>query len=139
MIRKASDSDVDRVLEIEGLSFPNPWTRYYFENALSDFFVVYDDGRVQGYLVATCREEERKATILKVAVHPDARNRGIASALVQGALDAFRAKGVQNVDLDVKIVSSGAVKLYEKFGFRIQRMVSIDSDDTSFYIMQREL
>ncbi|MBC7360610.1 MAG: GNAT family N-acetyltransferase [Desulfacinum sp.] len=139
MVRHARETDVDRVLEIETLSFPNPWTRYYLENALSDFFLVYDDGAVRGYLAATCKEKDRKATILKVAVHPEARGRGVASALVQGALDQFREKGIRNVDLDVKIISSGAVKLYEKFGFRIQRMVTINSDDTSFYIMQKDL
>ncbi|SMC16246.1 ribosomal-protein-alanine N-acetyltransferase [Desulfacinum hydrothermale DSM 13146] len=139
MIRHAMEADIDRMEEIETLSFPNPWTRYYLEHALRDFCLVYEEDRVQGYLAATCKEEDGKATILKVAVHPQARGRGVASALVQGALDRFRERGIRNVDLDVKIISSGAVRLYEKFGFRVQRMVTIDSGDTSFYIMKKDL
>lgn len=140
MVREAEVDDLERVADIERLSFPNPWTPYYLENALKDFFLVYDDGeRVQGYLAATCRDEDHKATILKVAVHPEARGRGIASELVQGALEAFHRRGIKNVELDVKIISAGAVHLYEKFGFRIQRMVTIDVDDTSFLVMKKEM
>lgn len=140
MVRHAEFKDLERVAEIERLSFPNPWTPYYLENALKDFFLVYDDGvTVQGYLAATCREEDQKATILKVAVHPEARGRGIASMLVQGALAAFEERGIKNVELDVKIISAGAVHLYEKFGFRIQRMVTVDVDDTSFLVMKKKI
>ena len=139
MIRHAEIRDLERVAEIERLSFPNPWTPYYLENALLDFFLVYDDGEVQGYLAATCRDQDEKATILKVAVHPEARGRGIASALVQGALQAFEDRGIKHVELDVKIISAGAVHLYEKFGFRIQRMVTVDVDDTSFLVMKKEI
>ncbi|MEJ5347057.1 MAG: GNAT family N-acetyltransferase [Desulfosoma sp.] len=140
MVRHAETRDLERVAEIERLSFPNPWTPYYLENALKDFFLVYDDGhQVQGYLAATCRDEDHKAVILKVAVHPEARGQGIASKLVQGALDAFHRRGIKNVELDVKIISAGAVHLYEKFGFRVQRMVTIDVDDTSFLVMKKEI
>ncbi|MGQ9485748.1 MAG: GNAT family N-acetyltransferase [Desulfosoma sp.] len=140
MVRDANSNDLERVAEIERLSFPNPWTPYYLENALKDFFLVYDDGeRVQGYLAATIREQDQKAVILKVAVHPEARGQGIASSLVQGALDAFHQRGIKNVELDVKIISAGAVHLYEKFGFRIQRMVTVDLDDTSFMVMKKEI
>lgn len=140
MVRDANSKDLERVAEIERLSFPNPWTPYYLENALKDFFLVYDDGeRVQGYLAATIRDQDQKAVILKVAVHPEARGRGIASKLVQGALDAFHQRGIKNVELDVKIISAGAVHLYEKFGFRIQRMVTVDLDDTSFLVMKKEI
>lgn len=140
MVRDAKSKDLERVAEIERLAFPNPWTPYYLENALKDFFLVYDDGeRVQGYLAATIRDQDQKAVILKVAVHPEARGRGIASSLVQGALDAFHQRGIKNVELDVKIISAGAVHLYEKFGFRIQRMVTVDLDDTSFLVMKKEI
>lgn len=140
MVRDANTNDLERVAEIERLSFPNPWTPYYLENALKDFFLVYDDGeRVQGYLAAAIRDQDQKAVILKVAVHPEARGQGIASRLVQGALDAFYQRGIKNVELDVKIISAGAVHLYEKFGFRIQRMVTVDLDDTSFLVMKKEI
>jgi ribosomal-protein-alanine N-acetyltransferase len=51
-----------------------------------------------------------------VAVDPDRRRRGIASALIGALLD--RVGPAAPVTLEVRRSNAGAIVLYERFGFR---------------------
>ncbi|MBK1682005.1 N-acetyltransferase [Rhodoferax fermentans] len=59
-----------------------------------------------------------KATLFGMYVAPQARQRGLGSALVQAALDCARARpGIQLVQLTVTEGNQAAQALYERFGF----------------------
>jgi len=59
------------------------------------------------------------AFIKDLAVHPRARRRGIAEALLRTAFWEFRRRGAKHVDLKVQIDNpTGAVRLYKKLGMR---------------------
>jgi len=74
---------------------------------------------------------------MRIAVHPDHQGRGLASRLITAALDKFQQMGLKCVELDVDIVKNGAIKLYEKFGFKIMRVATVNYDeDTCFLIMK---
>ncbi len=53
-----------------------------------------------------------------VAVHPDWQERGIASVLIQAALEAISARGGRWVGLEVQADNQVARRLYERLGFR---------------------
>jgi ribosomal protein S18 acetylase RimI-like enzyme len=55
---------------------------------------------------------------LNVAVDPDLQGRGVATALVQAGLAAMRDLGVTEVRLEVRPWNRGALRLYEKTGWR---------------------
>jgi hypothetical protein len=42
VIRSATEKDLDRVLEIDRLSFPAPWTHHCFKLVLKDIFFVIE-------------------------------------------------------------------------------------------------
>lgn len=128
-IRPARREDLPRVLEIEALSFPLPWTEGYFAAALKNIFLVCEEAGVSGFLVALADASTRKASILKVAVHPESRRRGVGSRLMQAALDRLWELGMRQVELDVKIIRPEALKFYEKFGFQTIRVIPHDPDD----------
>jgi GNAT superfamily N-acetyltransferase len=74
-----------------------------------------------GFVAVSMIEEDaaRAGEIVIVAVHPDHQGAGIGAALVQHALDAITAEGV-----DLAVVATGgdpghapARALYERFGF----------------------
>jgi ribosomal protein S18 acetylase RimI-like enzyme len=58
------------------------------------------------------------AQLLNVAVDPDLQGRGVATALVQAGLAAMRDLGVTEVRLEVRPWNRGALRLYEKTGWR---------------------
>jgi len=139
VIRAAHPSDMPQILEIEDECFPKQWNESQFCPALQDLFLVYEeDDQVQGFIIACSCEVARRAVIMRVAVHPRAQGRGIASQLLGQALNQLREKNIATVELDVEIPKTEAKRLYEKFGFKTLKVVHVDADyeNDAFYLMQ---
>jgi len=143
-LRSATESDLNGILEIERLSFPirKQWDRSDFQEALRDLFLVSGEKEISGFLIACCRENERRAVIMRIAVHPDYRGRGIATILIEEAIDKIREMDIREVELEVEIVKRGAIQLYEALGFKIARGIpmsdnnTMDDENGSFYLMK---
>jgi ribosomal-protein-alanine N-acetyltransferase len=148
VIRSATEKDLDRVLEIDRLSFPAPWTHHCFKLVLKDFFfvieqkvLVIEQNEIIGYIVVCLCDLGLRAEILRIAVHPDHRGKGIAKALIETCLQTFSKENIQSVELEVNTANRSAVKLYEKFGFKIKRIATFmaDQDFHIFYVMKLKL
>jgi ribosomal-protein-alanine N-acetyltransferase len=139
-IRSATEMDMDRILEIERLSFVDQWKYDHFKGALKELFFVYEEKEILGFLIACCCGMANRAIIMRVAVHPDHRGKGIATLLLKTALDKLKQRGIGEVEIDVDIGKTGAFKLYENCGFRQMRLVTmnytLNSDNESFYMMK---
>lgn len=59
-----------------------------------------------------------EARILSIAVAPEMRGRGIATRLLNHALDRFRSRGVERVRLEVRPWNRSAVHIYTRLGFK---------------------
>ena len=141
VIRSATEKDLDRVLEIDRLSFPTPWTHHCYKLVLKDIFLVIEQKEITGYIVACLCDLGLRAEILRIAVHPDHRNKGIAIELIEAILLIFSKEYVESVELEVNTANRSAVKLYEKFGFKIKRIATFlaDQDFHIFYVMKLKL
>ena len=143
-IRFATEGDLNGILEIERLSFPigKQWDRGDFQQVLRDLFLVTGEKELSGFLIACCRENERKAVILRIAVRPEYRGRGIATMLIEEAIEIIREMDIREVELEVDIVKRGAVQLYEAVGFKIARGIpmidnnTMDDENGSYYLMK---
>ena len=133
VVRSATEKDLERVLDIDRLSFPTPWTHHCFKIALKDIFFVIEQKEIMGYLVACLCDLGLRAEILRIAVCPDHRGKGIAKELIEASLLIFSEENVESVKLDVNSANRGAVKLYEKFGFKIKQIFT-SLDDQDFHI-----
>ena len=138
--RLANQNDIDKVLEIENLSFLQPWDYHIFKLALNDIFLVFDEQDILGYSIAVCCSKNIRATIMKMAVHPEHRRKGIATALLNRVLDILKKREIVDVCLNVEIIRKPAIALYEKFGFKIVQTIHLDYEDDladdAFYIMK---
>lgn len=140
-IRSATEEDFVRVMEIDRLSFSAPWIENFFKSALKDIFLVLEkEGEIVGYVITCVCHDLEKAVILRIAVHPDHRGQGDAVVLIRKCLDMLVQRDIGMVELDVELISRGAIKLYEKLGFKIANIIVFPSDFTSngetFYIMR---
>ncbi|MBN2202157.1 ribosomal protein S18-alanine N-acetyltransferase [bacterium] len=117
IVRRMMPDDLNRVLEIENLSFSMPWSRAGFEAELAKPYgrslVFAEDGRVFGYLIAWRVEEDLH--IANLAVHPEHRRQGIAEKLLRHCLEADGDAAWAG--LEVRVSNAAALTLYRKFGF----------------------
>ena len=111
---------LDQVEEIEKACFADPWSRKIFEDSLSDinttnWVAEAPDGTVLGYISFTAVLDE--ADVNNLAVRPDCRRQGVASALL-AALDRHgRARNLARLFLEVRPSNNNALMLYKKFGY----------------------
>lgn len=122
-LRPARADDVDRVAEIEAVSFPCPWSKRMIQKEIvsggrTRFTVAISpsSGEVLGYISYSTTPEE--IHILTLATDPKHRRQGIARALLSACLDAGRAQGATIAHLEVRESNVAAVNLYNRLGFR---------------------
>ena len=115
--------DLEQILEIENSSFLSPWSQRLFqeelENPLSRVFLLKRPGgeklTVMGYICLWLVSDE--AHILKIAVRPSARRKGVASMLLQFALDYSCRRNIVKAVLEVREHNHPARCFYSKCGF----------------------
>ena len=141
IIRSATQEDLNRVLEIDRLSFPAPWTPHRLKIALKDIFFVIEQKEIIGYLVACICDLGIRAEILRIAVHPDHRGKGVAKELLEASLRIFSKNYIVEVGLYVNSANRTAEKLYERLGFKITKNFTFldDQDFHIFHEMKLEL
>ncbi len=113
-------SHIDQIAQLERDCFSTPWTQAMLEEALfnpqTSFIVAEDgEGNILGYAGLHAVLDE--GYIDNIAVHPDARRHGVASAL----LDVYCRFGAANLaflTLEVRASNAPAIGLYEKYGFQ---------------------
>ena len=111
---------VAELARLEQLCFSEPWSEAGLAAELNNetaFFRVAEDegGKVLGYVGMHCVAGE--CYIDNVAVFPQARRRGAASALLADLVAWAKANACAFVTLEVRPSNTGAIALYEKFGF----------------------
>jgi len=120
VIRPMQPSDLTRVIEIENLCYPNPWSEELFvrelDNPLAAVDLLWLEGELAGYLCSWLVSGE--LNILNVAVSPCFRRRGAAASLLRHVIEKSRLQGLERAFLEVRIGNSGAIALYRSFGFK---------------------
>ncbi|MBI5639549.1 MAG: ribosomal protein S18-alanine N-acetyltransferase [Nitrospirae bacterium] len=121
ILESMSATDLAAIVGIEQSSFTMPWSETLFNNEIhnprSNAKVAKMDGEVVGYICASQIIDE--GHILNLAVHPDFRRLGIASALVGNMIDHLREEGCRVIFLEVRISNEEAKRMYEGFHFRV--------------------
>ncbi|HMC06309.1 MAG: ribosomal protein S18-alanine N-acetyltransferase [Thermoleophilaceae bacterium] len=118
-IRRLTYADLPQVIAIERRAFPTPWSLAMFVLELSKpsgiCLAATREGSLVGYLV--CSRYDTVWHIMNVAVDDRLLRRGIATALIERLLELADGPGEQYT-LEVRTSNEGAIRLYEKFGFR---------------------
>ena len=117
-IRRLIYADLPQVVAIERRAFTTPWSLAMFVLELSKpsgiCLAAEVENELVGYLI--CSRYDTVWHVMNVAVDPDRRRRGIATALIGALLE--RVGEDAQVTLEVRKSNTGAVALYERFGFR---------------------
>jgi len=116
-------SDLPEVLNIERICFTTPWDIRSFEYELGHkdtiLKVAVSNKKIIGYV---CIRTILDVThVLNLAVLPEFRRTGIGSMLLNDALKELKRlkKDINLITLEVRESNTAAIKLYEKFGFKV--------------------
>jgi ribosomal-protein-alanine N-acetyltransferase len=119
----SSERDIDDILRIEAVSFTRPWTKEMYLSELEhrDVSVFYIARDALGEAIGFCSTWRvlDEVHINNLAVLPEHRRNGVASALLDRVLHDGAARGASRATLEVRRSNVPALKLYEKFGFSV--------------------
>jgi ribosomal-protein-alanine N-acetyltransferase len=119
-IRPLSYTDLPAVATIERRAFPTPWSIAMFVLELSKpsglCLAALRDGELVGYTI--CSRYDTVWHVMNIAVEPDLRRQGIASALL-AELYVRADDGTARFTLEVRRSNHAAIELYQRDGFRI--------------------
>ena len=140
IIRKATKEDLKAIKEIEDESFPNPFKEKDLlyeieENPFSEYDVLVVDDEIVAYLDYWITFDS--ATIDKIAVKKNKRNRGFAGFLLKNAIENLKNQNVEFFTLEVRKSNLPALNLYQKYGFQkvtIKEKYYEDGEDAIYMV-----
>lgn len=140
IIRKATKEDLKAIKEIEDESFLNPFKEKDLlyeieENPVSEFNVLVVDDEIVAYLDYWITFDS--ATIDKIAVKKNQRNKGFAGFLLNNAIENLKNQNVEFFTLEVRKSNLPALNLYQKYGFQkvtIKEKYYEDEEDAIYMV-----
>ena len=114
-----TEKHIPALAELERLCFSTPWTeqglREELDNRTAHFIVAETGDQVAGYMgvFVVCES----CYVSDIAVYPQFRRQGVASALIKKASADAAVLGAQSISLEVRPSNEAAVKLYRSLGF----------------------
>ena len=115
-----SEEFIDGITELDRLCFTIPWSRNLFVSELHSKNAFYLIAKCNSDVVGYCGINYvcGEGRITNIAVHPEYRNKGIASALLEKMINFAESKSLEFITLEVRESNINAIKLYEKYGFQ---------------------
>jgi ribosomal protein S18 acetylase RimI-like enzyme len=126
-VRPARKEDVGAAVELERMCFgTGPFSltkrqlQYLQRRPTAVFLVAEEQGTVVGQGVALVRQHRTGASgrIYSLSTHPERRGHGIGETLLKNMVDTLSTRGVRRVYLEVDCENAGAIRLYERSGFK---------------------
>ena len=118
------DSDLFKSVE-EAIS------KEYFESKIKDegIFIAKEENEIVGYVIFNIAEKDypsmryrKQLSIEAICVDENCRGKGIGTALLEYVKKVAKEKGCTDLYLTVNKENDNAIKLYEKFGFRVKNI-----------------
>ena len=152
-LRKFEPDDLQDVMRINRICLPENYTDMFFmdlhERFPQTFIVAEEDHELVGYIM--CRIEVglsnfglggliRKGHVVSLAVMPQTRRKGVASALLNAAMTGMCEYKAKQIYLEVRVTNEAGVNLYKKLGLDVIRTISgYYSDGEDAYVMSKKL
>lgn len=153
MLRKFSPDDLQAVMRINRVCLPENYTDMFFmdlhQRFPETFIVAEENHEIVGYIMSRIEVGLgnfglggliRKGHVVSLAVMPQARRKGVASALLNAAMSGMCHYKAKQIYLEVRVTNEAGVKLYKKLDLEITRTISgYYSDGEDAYVMTKRL
>ena len=119
IITQMNESHVPQIAELEKICFNDAWSENSIaselDNRLAFWLVAVEDDQIIGYVGSQTVLGE--TDMMNIAIHPDHRNRGIATKLIEELIQGLTERGSSSLMLEVRASNEPAKNLYSKMGF----------------------
>jgi ribosomal-protein-alanine N-acetyltransferase len=118
-IRSLDLGDLSSIEKLEQRAYPTPWSRSMFASELakptSICLGAFEGAALAGYVITSRYVDAWH--VMNVAVDPDLRRRGVATALLERLFELTHGDERRGYTLEVRVSNDGAIHLYERLGF----------------------
>ncbi|MHA1269678.1 MAG: ribosomal protein S18-alanine N-acetyltransferase [Candidatus Helarchaeota archaeon] len=121
-IRRIEQTDHDRIFEIEKTCFLEPYSKRTLKFLLNNYYyisiLIEQDSIIVGYAIGMLKLKSL-GHVVSFAIHPEYRDLGYGSKLLKHLIEIFIKNRRQKIQLEVRVSNHAAIKLYQKFNFKI--------------------
>ena len=118
MIEHITETDFDRLFEIEQKAHLVPWSKVTLLNNQVERYLnlkLLEQGKIVGFDI--CNVVLDEATLFNIAVDPAEQGKGYGKTLLQGLITELSQKDVITLWLEVRESNIKAQQLYTQLGF----------------------
>ena len=153
-IRRCSLKDIDAVIEVNERELPEDYPFFFYKSILDNFpesFLVAQNknGKIIAYIMWRVERTPsidslryvNKGHLVSIAVFEKDRRKGIATTLLNNSMSAIKKSKILKYVLEVRVSNCTAIKLYEKFNFKIEcikKKYYRDGENAYFMILNVE-
>ena len=156
IVRPVLPSELVVVKGINEAVLPENYPTFFYYDVYRNwgdvFLVAVCDGKIVAYIMNRIETKidrnglflwktYKVGHIISIAVLSEYRNKGIGSALLTKAIELMKENyDIKKVYLEVRVSNEDAIRLYNKFGFRIKDVIShYYRDGEDAYLMEKKL
>ncbi|MFX4268145.1 GNAT family N-acetyltransferase [Aliarcobacter butzleri] len=135
MIKKAKKENLKDLYYLESRVFQNDSfaltkSAFRYHILKNNLYIFEKDEKIVGYILWL--ERKNYFRLYSLAIDINFQGLGIASKLLEYSFEKLRNK---NFSLEVKTKNIKAIKLYEKYGFKIKKVLKDYYEDSDGYLM----
>ena len=152
-IRRCQLNDLEQVIEINERELPEDYPYFFYKSILDNFpesfLVAIDkDNKIIAYIMWRVEKLPsidslryvNKGHLVSIAVSEDFRRKGIAEGLLSTSMANIKKYKVHEYVLEVRVSNYSAIKLYEKFDFKVESVKkNYYRDGESAYYMVKKV
>lgn len=122
-VRRAELSDLDDLVALEQATFDSDrisraqFRRHLDSDSARVLVASANHRRFLGTAMVFFRKGSRVARLYSIASLPEARGKGVGTALIEAAETAAQRQRCQVLRLEVRTDNDGAIRLYEQLGY----------------------
>jgi ribosomal protein S18 acetylase RimI-like enzyme len=122
-VRRAELSDLDDLVALEQATFDSDqisraqFRRHLDSDSARVLVASANHRRFLGTAMVFFRKGSRVARLYSIASLPEARGKGVGTALIDAAEAAARQRRCQSLRLEVRTDNDSAIRLYERLGY----------------------
>lgn len=141
MIQEIKSTDYDIIEKVEKL-FPSFFSKTriiddFRENDFTKYFIYIEKSNIIG--IVNYYDLIDRFELCYIEVSEEFRNKKVGSKLIEELIRIGQNKNIINITLEVNVDNQVAIKLYEKYGFKIVAIRKGYYNGIDGYLMERKM